>query len=201
MGRSTPLLIAACLLSLTGMYWCAANDLKFAINAVALAFAAVAIWAALLEGKNKSAAVAKTAPDWQAAAAQIKTATALSAFVYAWGGVAMFLCYELSALHWQHGWEYGSIMLLIAGGLYAFFRAMNKPGSPLVEPEALNRTMMLSALHGIAAAVALSWLVLSGKLATSKGDWAANAVFMAGGLAIIAICAITVRTHRALTQS
>ena len=200
MGRPANLLAIAASLTLAGIMWCAAHGNILAINAIALVFALAAIWTAWRVNAPRFSQVRQTAADWPAAATQLKATSLVTASVYAWGGLAMLLVYELTQLHWRHGWQYGSIMLLIAGGLLAYVRALQNPASRLASPSAVERIVQLAAAHGIAAAAALGWLVLSGKLITYKGDWAANAIFLAGGLAIVFISAIAVLTHRRLTR-
>lgn len=200
MGRPANLLAIAAFLTLAGIMWCAAHGNVFAINAIALVFALAAIWTAWRVNAPRFSHVKQSAADWPAAATQLKATSLVTASVYAWGGLAMLLVYELTQLHWRHGWQYGSLMLLIAGGLLAYVRALKNPSSRLASPSAVERIVQLAAVHGIAAAVALGWLVLSGKLMTYKGDWAANAIFLAGGLAIVFISAIAVATHRRLTR-
>jgi hypothetical protein len=45
-------------------------------------------------------------------------------------------------------------------------------------------------------AIALAYLVSSGKLATEKADWAANVVFLTGGLTVAAISLASLYTYR-----
>ncbi|MGE3428549.1 MAG: hypothetical protein AB7I44_17475 [Hyphomicrobiaceae bacterium] len=120
--------------------------------------------------------------------------------VYNWGGLAMLTVYALSGIYWRHGWQYGLGMLLIALGLYNFARKISAPSSPLATPAALAISAMLALAQGIAAALALVILVASGKLATAKGDWAANHIFVAGGLAIVVISVLAYATHRRLSR-
>ena len=49
-----------------------------------------------------------------------------------------------------------------------------------------------------AASVALAIVFFSGKLRTPKDDWAANHIFVAGGLAIVVISLQAYATHRRL---
>jgi len=118
----------------------------------------------------------------------------LTALLYAWGGAAMLLIYKFTGLHWRHGWQYGLGMLIIAAGIAAYIRTIAKRD----EERALRSVDFASkigALHGIAASIALLWLVSSGKLATPKDDWAANIVFVVGGLGIAGLSAIGLRTY------
>ena len=54
----------------------------------------------------------------------------------------------------------------------------------------------LTVLHGAAVGGGLLYLVGAGKLATTRSDWAANDIFLAGGLAILALCVIAAITQR-----
>jgi hypothetical protein len=54
--------------------------------------------------------------------------------------------------------------------------------------------------QGFAAAVGVLILIVSGKLTAGKGDWIANLVFVAGGVAIAALSALSVRTQRRLMR-
>jgi hypothetical protein len=107
---------------------------------------------------------------------------------YAWGVGAMSMLgvYLLSGLKWQHGWQYGCGMALIA--LVAFWFAR--------QPRWLNAVAVLVGLQAMAAAIGLAVLAGSGKLASPKGDWAANIIFVAGGVAIAALSVMAVGAHR-----
>jgi hypothetical protein len=106
----------------------------------------------------------------------------------AWGVAAasMFGVYLLSGLKWQHGWQYGSGMALIAVAALWFAN----------QPRWLNAVAVLVALQGAAAAIGLAVLAGSGKLASIKGDWAANVIFVAGGLALAVLSVMAVGAHR-----
>jgi hypothetical protein len=135
------------------------------------------------------------------AAAAIRQTSIVTAALYAWGGAAMTLVYRFSGLHWQHGWQYGLAMLLIATGLAGYVHLLGDVRSSLNSDRAIDRVAKLAALQGIAVTFALAWLAGSGKLATTKGDWAANIIFVTGGLAIAMVSAVVTRTHHSLTRS
>ncbi len=117
--------------------------------------------------------------------------TRLAALTYAWGAAALLSVYGFTGLKWQHGWQYGLGAALIAAGLLAYVHQMAKSG--LETPAA----PMLTTLHGLAAGFGLLFLIGTGKLASLKGDWAANNIFLYGGLTIIGLCFVAARTHRA----
>lgn len=113
----------------------------------------------------------------------------LAALVYAWGASALFAIYSLSDLTWRHAFQYGSGAALFAAGLGLYGlrlgRATNRTTPPLV----------LTIVHGLAAAGGLAFLIGTDKLATAKGDWAANEVFLWGGFAIVALCIMSAMTQ------
>ncbi|MCC7252794.1 hypothetical protein [Hyphomicrobium sp.] len=113
----------------------------------------------------------------------------LAALVYAWGASALFAIYSLSDVVWRHAFQYGLGAAIFAAciGLYGYWlgRANNRHVPPL----------FLTAVHGLAAAGGLVYLVGADKLATLKGDWAANEVFLWGGIAIIALCLMSAVTQ------
>lgn len=114
---------------------------------------------------------------------------------YGWGGASLLCVYLLSGLRWQHGWEYGLGMVVIAALVLAWARSQR--GAPC-SPAQFRRLMALSAVHGIAALGGVGWLLASGKAQSIKGDWAANAVFLLGGLLIAGVTAMGLKTARRL---
>lgn len=124
----------------------------------------------------------------------------LLATCYGWGGATMLAAYYLSALHWQHAWQYGVGMLLIASAVYAYNAALADPSSPARQPRWLIAVQRLTMAQGFASAVGVMVLIVSGKLTTGKTDWIANVVFVAGGIAIAALSALSVRTQRRLMR-
>ena len=119
----------------------------------------------------------------------------LAAFVYAWGASALFAMYTLSDLVWRHAFQYGTGAAVFAAslGIYGFLlgSARNWPVPPLI----------LTILHGGAVGLGLAYLIGDGKLQTVRGDWAANEVFLWGGIAIIALCVMSAMTQTRVTRS
>lgn len=122
----------------------------------------------------------------------------LMALCYGWGGLTMLAAYLLSPLHWQHAWQYGAGMLLIAVAIAAYGTALAKPQNPTRRPYWLIAVQRLTLVQGIAAAIGLVFLVVSGKLTAGKTDWVANVIFVAGGASIAVLSAIAVHTQRRL---
>jgi hypothetical protein len=132
-------------------------------------------------------------PYWREAAGGADTAelvhagrrnTRLAALTYAWGAAALLLVYQLSGLSWYHSSQYGAGAAVIAAGLLAYVHRLGKPEHAAPPPVAAT------ALHGAAVGGGLVFLVATGKIWSSRPDWVANAVFLWGGLALLAICTV-----------
>ena len=119
----------------------------------------------------------------------------LIAWTWAAGAISMLAVYRLSGLRWQHGWQYGSGMVVIAALVFVYALSIESPSSPLRRSRLLNAVALMAAVQGIAGTAGIMMLVISGKLGSMKGDWAANIIFIAGGFAITVLSAIAVRTH------
>jgi hypothetical protein len=124
----------------------------------------------------------------------------LAALVYAWGAIAMLAVYSLTALKWQHWWEYGAAMLLIASAIFLYANVLAAGRESYCRPRALEVLMGLTAAQGLAVVVAICWIVLSGKIYTPRGDWAANEIFIGGAAMLAMLSAISILTHRKLTR-
>jgi hypothetical protein len=113
---------------------------------------------------------------------------------YLWGAVSIIAVYRLTGLRWQHGLQYGMGMALVATLHLAYAWLIAIPGSSLRSERALKSATILALAHGAAAVIGIVFLVLTGKISSTKGDWAANQVFTAGGLAVAGLTAISVLT-------
>jgi hypothetical protein len=120
----------------------------------------------------------------------------LAAFVYAWGAAAMFSIYSLTGLVWRHWWQYGAGMALFAAGALLCAAYLLGPRAPYDPPKSLSLLMGVTAAQAVAVVGALVYLIGSGKLATTKADWAANHIFLAGGTAIALISLASLLTYR-----
>jgi hypothetical protein len=114
---------------------------------------------------------------------------------YLWGSLALFCFYRLTGLRWQHGIQYGAGMAVIAWLILLYVHVLAQPGSKLRTPQALTLAMMVSLAHGAGALAGVFFLIGSGKVFSIKDDWAANQVFLAGGLAITALSLISAFTQ------
>ena len=137
----------------------------------------------------------------EAAVSALETNTQLLIVAYAWGGIAMFAVYRLSGLHWQHGWQYAAGMGLIAFLLQLYAWTLAHASSRLRQPRALVVAAQLSVVQALAALTGIIFLLVSGKFASPKGDWAANQIFVAGGVAVAVLSAICAVTHYRLMRA
>ncbi|MBL8846304.1 MAG: hypothetical protein JNN24_11095 [Hyphomicrobium zavarzinii] len=119
----------------------------------------------------------------------------LAALVYAWGASALFAVYSLSDVTWRHAFQYGSGAVLFAACLGIYGYRLGRIRNLQVPP------LILTLIHGSAAAGGLVYLIGGGKLDTAKGDWAANEVFLWGGFAIVALCVMSAVTQTRVTRS
>lgn len=124
----------------------------------------------------------------------------LTMLAYLWGGITLLAVYLGAGLIWQHGWQYGTIMLIIAACHAVYLHRISNPDDSYASARAIDVMSTLAKVQAIAIAIALAWLMTSGKLATPKGDWAANLVFLAGGFAVMCTSLIGVKTHTALRE-
>lgn len=125
--------------------------------------------------------------------------TMLTALVYAWGATAMFTIYSLTGLAWRHWWQYGAGMALLALATLWFAHQLASSRDRQAQARSLNILLVMTGVQLAAVAIALAYLVSSGKLATEKADWAANVVFLAGGLTVAAISLASLYTYRRRT--
>ncbi len=125
----------------------------------------------------------------------------LAALVYAWGAIAMLAVYSLTALTWRHWWQYGAAMLLIAGAIFLYAHLLPAGRESHRSARALEVLVGLTAVQGLAVVVVILWLLLSGKIYTPRGDWAANEIFIGGAAMLAIVSAISVLTLRKLTRA
>lgn len=120
----------------------------------------------------------------------------LIAATWAWAGLAMLACYYLTDLSWQHAWQYGAGMLIVAGLVWRYAEARTKPGSRFADATWVAAARWMTRMQGFAALAGVTILALSDKLDPNKQDWAANIVFVAGGLTIYALSMAALRAER-----
>lgn len=125
----------------------------------------------------------------------------LAAITYGWGAGVMFTAYSLGGLVWRHWWQYGAGMLLLGAGVLACAGYLIGARAPHAEGGGLRTLMRITVVHAVAVVAALVYLLASGKLATPKDDWAANVVFITGGVTILLISLVSLTTWRRLGGS
>lgn len=130
-------------------------------------------------------------------AAQIAARFArLISLAWAWGGASMLGAYYLTDLNWQHAWQYGLAMLLIAAGIGWYAGQRADAGSSWASDSLVRAARLATGLQAVAAIAAVGLLASSGKLQPEGRDWAANVVFIAGGLAIFSLSMAGLRAER-----
>lgn len=192
-----PVLVLLLSASVAGMTWAASHGAQLASLAAAVAFGLAVAAAALYINRPASwrrDSLADAAVEVHASRRNAR----LMALVYAWGGFALLAVYQLSGLKWQHGWQYGAGMALIAAGLLLHVHRLGDSGYFARSRGALVWSARLAMAQAVAIAVGLGWLVAVGKLTAGKADWAANHVFLVGGAALFAVSVMAYRTHTAL---
>lgn len=199
----TPLLpwvLTAVVASVTGMVSGAHGGNPWLSWAAALIFAATLIATSLeINAAWWTPDPAPRDPDAPLLAAIRNTRLLIVA--YMWGALALLAVYRISDLKWQHGLQYGAGMALITILLMAYEHVLARRSNMLSRPRALAIAAQVAWLHGCACLCGLSFLILSGKLASSKGDWAANQIFLSGGIAMMVLSAIAGYTQHKLASA
>ncbi|MEZ5775059.1 MAG: hypothetical protein R3D33_10280 [Hyphomicrobiaceae bacterium] len=121
----------------------------------------------------------------------------LMAVAYFWGGLAMAGMYYLTDLSWYHAYQYaiymaalGALCLAMAGRIAAIdIAGRTRP---------LRTGPALAVFQGLVMAGIAIYLARSGKLQAMRPDWAANHVFLAGALALVAMSTISLASHHRL---
>ena len=118
----------------------------------------------------------------------------LIALCYAWGAASLLDVYLISPVRWQHGWQYGTGMAAIAVMLFWGSRRLQDTWS-LTHQRAL---IWASLIQGWAATGGMAWMIGTWKIYSPKGDWPANIVFMGGGLTVVGLTILALRSTRFL---
>ena len=198
--RALPWLILALVASVFVMITGAGRALPLLSGGAAAAFAVVVIGAGI--GINKPlwrsgamGALICTAPD----AAQRNAR--LMALAWAWGAAAMAGVYTLGGLRWYHAWQYGSAMALLGVIALVYGLVIERSSNPATKRVLLTSGLQLTLVQAVAAAGGVIYLLASGKLLAFRPDWAANQIFLFGGLAIAALSTMAAYTQRRLASN
>ncbi len=125
----------------------------------------------------------------------------LTSAAFGWGGLALLFGYGLSDLKWRHDWQYGFGMVLVAALVAWLGRRFMTVNNQAYRSVLLGAAYRATQLQLAGAVAGLTFLIGAGKLASSKDDWAANQIFLFGGLLIILLSIVALITHRRLVQS
>lgn len=148
---------------------------------------------------SKSGEVTSPETLWRAnASADIARRNAkLFATCYAWGGIALLAVYSLTQLNWKHGEQYATILLVLSAISLIFAGLLTGEPSKL-RAAYLRIAAMLTTVQAALSAVGLAYLVGVGKLTSTRADWAANYIFLFGGIAILLLSLMALRSNKAL---
>lgn len=197
--RMLPWLVLALVASVIAMIAVAGRGEPLPTGAAAAIFAAAIVGAGFGVNKPLWALEAHRVTDCAApVAAQLNAR--LIALAWAWGAAAMAGVYTLGGLRWYHAWQYGSGMALLGIIAFAYGLAIGRARAPATRRMLLLSGLQLTIVQGVAAAGGVLYLLAAGKLASFRADWAANQIFLFGGLAIAALSAMAARTQRKLTS-
>ena len=197
--RVLPWLVLALFAIVVVMIVGAGRDQSMVTGLAAGAFAALAIAIGL--GLNQplwTLDAHRITPEAAPVAAQRNAK--LMALVWAWGAAAMAGVYTLGGLRWQHDWQYGSGMALIALFTWGFGLSIARAERPQTRQMLLWRGLQLTVFQGVGAAGGVIYLLATGKLMSFRPDWAASQIFLAGGVAIALLSAMAVITQRRLAR-
>jgi len=195
---SLPWLLITLAAALFAMYLAANAVLKIEAAVAAAVFALIIV----VSATRTNAPIWRQRPDATGPTPRdaLFRTTQLVMVAYLWCAIAFYAIYLGTHTRWQHGWEYGTAILLIAGAYGYYLRRLRDPADNLSSPSAIERMVKFAAYQALLISAGLIWLIGSGKLATLKGDWAANQLFLAGGFAVICLSAIIVKTNSVLTE-
>ena len=127
----------------------------------------------------------------------LRYSTCRTCFICAWAAAALLLAYPIARLNWLHGWEYGLAFALAAAGFALYAKRLAEPHDAKQMSAALVRGQFLAKVEVLAVFVTLVWIIASGKLATVRGDWLANDVFVASGCAVLVLSVLFILRVRA----
>jgi hypothetical protein len=195
---SLPWLLLSLAVALVAMTIAAGSARKSEAAVAAAVFAIVLV----------ATAVRTNSPLWRRSATAgtvspgdaIRQTAQLIMLAYLWCALAFYAIYLGTDVHWQHGWEYGSALLLIGIGHAFLLWRLSDPKDSVSTSATIETAVWASACQAILIALGLMWLIGSGKLSTLKGDWAANQIFLAGGFAIMCLSVILIKTNAALND-
>ena len=195
-----PWLLMALTASGAGMVYAAANASGAMHAAAAAAFGFVLAGMALWVNRPYWRPRTTPAPLDDLVMASRRNAR-LMMFAYAWGAAAMAADYSLTTLDWRHDWQYALAMGIAATVCLIYAVLVVRPRSIFRRPELLRWMAVTTTVQGGLALIGVVYLVASGKLWTFRSDWAANHIFLIGGLLLALLSALALRTYRKLTAA
>lgn len=200
LSKLLPWILVAMAASIAGMVSGVSADLP-RFSMVAAGLFAMALVASAIDVNRLWWHSHSAAQDAEAQANAAVSNAHLLVISYFWGALALLMIYRLTGLRWQHGLQYGAGMAAIGWLVLVYVHLLVRPASRLRSPAALMQATWLALAHGGAALGGVLFLIFSGKINSMKGDWAANQVFLAGGLAIAGLSLVSAYTQMRLART
>lgn len=120
----------------------------------------------------------------------------LQALIFGWGGATLLAAYPLAGLKWQHGWQYGAGLALLAVLTFAIAVRLGRHAERHGAPWRPGLMSGVTIVQGLACAGGLVWMAAIGKLADTKESFVAHHVLGAGGLAVLALAGFAIAGER-----
>lgn len=198
--RAGSRLVLIGLISLGGITTAAAIESRGLALAAAMGFAASIVVA----GWRRAAAAAAPADPSHKSSDEtfqrqfdgLRDSACLSLLTCSWSATALLLAYPIVGLNWLHGWEYGTAFVFISAAFASYLRHLNSCQDASAQLSEIRRAKRLATVQALAITATLVWIVASGKLKTIKGDWLANDVFIATGIAMLTLSLILLSAFR-----
>ena len=121
--------------------------------------------------------------------------------IWAWGALGLFVTYGLGVLTWRE-WQPFFIAFVVAAGLCLFFSAtLNKDAAAGKDDPTMLKLAYYLAITQLVGMVAIMFgLAIDGKMTRFLNprftDWAANNIFFFGAVALAAVSAYAIKSHR-----
>ena len=191
-----PWVLIVALLSVLGMIYGVSHEAVAMSYWAAAAFALFIVFVGYLSNRKYWRRLDGLATRYQSNIAAARNAR-LFGVSYLWGAVVLMAIYSLTQLHWRHGWQYalGMALLALISFIFAGLLEREDKGS---RTQVQNLARILTIVQGVSAALGLIYLVGSGKMSSVRMDWAANHVFLFGGIAIVLLSVFSLRTDKIL---
>jgi hypothetical protein len=118
---------------------------------------------------------------------------------YFWASAAITGMYYVTDLKWYHAYQYALGLLVPALLCVLYGRAVRRERDRLRQHLLMRIGSWLGVLQLALMSGAVAALAAMDKIGSTRPDWAANHVFLAGAVTIAALCVLGIYSHRRLT--